>query len=69
MIEMILIGFSAFSLGVIITFLVLCRKIFKYEDDIEFNDMYIRELENSLYKQMDDTKPDFDQIMKKLEEF
>lgn len=61
----ILLGLSTFCLGVIITFLVVCKRIFKYEDDLEYKNIYIQELEKHVYRNVE---PDFNQLMKKLDE-
>lgn len=63
----ILLGISSFCLGVILTILVVCQKIFKYEDSLEYKDVYIQELEYNLYRK--DSKPSFDEIIKTLDEF
>lgn len=65
MMTIILLGLSTFCLGVIITFLVVCKKIFKYEDSIEYKDIYIQELEKHVYRGVE---PDFDQLLQKLDE-
>lgn len=61
----ILLGLSTFCLGVIITFLIVCKRIFKYEDDLEYKNIYIQELEKHVYRNVE---PDFNQLMKKLDE-
>lgn len=61
----ILLGLSTFCLGVIITFLIVCKRIFKYEDDLEYKNIYIQELEKHVYRNVE---PDFNKLMKKLDE-